>query len=102
MTALRIADFKVAEGRHDEAIQAINGFLIPRMESAAGFISGYWVLDEASGEGTAVTLWASEEARATFGTASREAMMAGGALSSTTIRDLPLVAMSSGAAATRS
>lgn len=92
MQSIRIAEFQVADHQVDAAVSAIRAKLIPRMEGAEGFEGGYWLLDETTGEGIAVTLWASPAARSEFGTAMKQAMEAGGLISGTTIRDYPLVA----------
>ncbi|HEV1998524.1 MAG TPA: hypothetical protein VGR61_10395 [Candidatus Dormibacteraeota bacterium] len=98
MEAVRIAQFNVTGGRAGEALKQINDLLIPQMEAAPGFQKGYWLLDEASGDATAVTIWDSEEARAAFGQTMREAMQASGAISNTIIKDLPVVATASAVA----
>lgn len=97
MEAVRITTFSVPPGRRDEAIQLTRERLIPRMEAAEGFRGGYWLIDD-GGDGIAVTLWDSEEDRARFGTEMREPLEASGAITGTTIRDMPLVASARGRA----
>ncbi|MFN2451066.1 MAG: putative quinol monooxygenase [Candidatus Dormibacteria bacterium] len=95
MEAIRCARFTVTPGKREEALAQTKDRLIPRMEASDGFISGYWSIDE-TGQGVAFTLWESEDARAAFGTHMKEAMEASGAITGTTIEDLPLVATARG------
>lgn len=92
MEAVRIAEFSITEGRRGEALQNINDLLIPAMQASRGFRRGYWLLDDATGQAIAVTVWQSEAARAAFGTSIKQRMEESGALQGTVIRDLPLVA----------
>lgn len=92
MEAVRIAEFSVTEGRRAEALQNINKLLIPAMQASPGFLRGYWLLDDATGQAIAVTVWESEAARAAFGTSIKPRMEESGALRGTTITDMPLVA----------
>ncbi|MFN2462499.1 MAG: putative quinol monooxygenase [Candidatus Dormibacteria bacterium] len=94
MEAIRFVRFSVTPGREDEAVAQTKERLIPRMESSDGFISGYWSIE--GGEGVAITVWESEESRAAFGTHMKAAMEASGAITGTTIQDLPLVAKARG------
>lgn len=99
MEAARIAQFTIAAGRKPEALRLIKELLIPKMESVGGFRGGYWLLDESSGEATAITIWDSAETRAAFGTSMKESMEGTGAIAGTSIKDLLLVASSQGAPA---
>jgi heme-degrading monooxygenase HmoA len=90
MEAVRLVQFAITPGRQEEAVQQMKERLIPRMEATEGFSVGYWSVDDA-GQGVAFTVWDSAEARAAFGTHMKDAMEASGAITGTTIRDLPLV-----------
>jgi len=102
MSVGRLAKFTIPAGRKSEALRSIKELLIPSMEAAPGFLGGYWLLDESTGEGTAVTIWDSPETRAAFGTAVKEPMEGTGAITGISIQDLPLVASSRGADVSRS
>ena len=102
MSVGRIAKFTIPADRRPEALRLIKELLIPKMESFPGFRAGYWLLDESSGEATAITIWDSPETRAAFGTAVKEPMEGTGAITGTSIQDLPLVASSRGADVSRS
>jgi len=102
MSVGRLAKFTIPAGRKSEALRSIKELLIPGMEAVAGFLGGYWLLDESTGEGTAVTIWDSAEALASFGTGIKAPLEGSGAITATSIKDLPVVASSRGADVSRS
>jgi hypothetical protein len=64
---------RVELGDVDRAIAFVRDQIVPSAEQQPGIVAAYWLADRASGDGLAVTIWASEAAMLAADDAARAA-----------------------------